>query len=154
MKINEVKQALNNLEQLQFILPDGSFVPAHFHVTEIGAITRHFIDCGGVERIEKKINFQLWEDVDYDHRLAPGKLLKIIDLAEEKLGLGNFEVEVEYQRETIGKFGIEFDGGHFLLTNTKTDCLAKDNCGIPTQKPRIKMSELSGNSCAPGSGCC
>jgi hypothetical protein len=154
MKINEVKQALNNLEQLQFILPDGSFVPAHFHVTEIGAITRHFIDCGGVERIEKKINFQLWEDVDYDHRLAPVKLLKIIELAEEKLGLGNFEVEVEYQRETIGKFGIEFDGGHFVLTNTKTDCLAKDNCGIPAQKPRIKMSELSGNSCALGSGCC
>jgi hypothetical protein len=154
MKITAVKQALNNLEALQFILPDGSFVPAHFHVTEIGAITRHFIDCGGTERIEKKINFQLWEDFDYDHRLAPSKLLKIIDLAEEKLGLGNFEVEVEYQRETIGKFGLEFDGSHFLLTNTQTDCLAKDKCGIPAQKPRIKMSELSGNSCAPGSGCC
>lgn len=154
MKITAVKQALNNLEALQFILPDGSFVPAHFHVTEIGAITRHFIDCGGTERIEKKINFQLWEDFDYDHRLAPSKLLKIIDLAEEKLGLGNFEVEVEYQRETIGKFGLEFDGSHFILTNTQTDCLAKDKCGIPAQKPRIKMSELSGNSCAPGSGCC
>jgi hypothetical protein len=154
MNINEVKQALQNLDKIQFILPNGSFVPEHFHITEIGVITRHFIDCGGTERIEKKINFQLWEDFDYDHRLAPSKLLKIIDLSEEKLGLGNFTVEVEYQSDTIGKYGIAFDGNNFLLTNTTTDCLAKDKCGIPTQKPRIKMSELSGNSCTPGSGCC
>lgn len=54
MKLSEVKQALTNLESVTFVLPDGTQVPAHFHVTEVGANTRHFIDCGGQERLEKK----------------------------------------------------------------------------------------------------
>ena len=157
MKLSEVKQALTNLDEIRFILPNGQQVPVHFHVTEIGTVTRHFIDCGGTERIEKKVNFQLWEATDYDHRLAPTKLLRIIDLAEEKLGLGNLDVEVEYQGDTIGKYLLAFDGAHFLLESTTTDCLAKDKCGSPEEKPRIRMSDLSsgtGSSCTPGGGCC
>jgi hypothetical protein len=157
MKLSEVKQALTNLDEIRFILPNGQQVPVHFHVTEIGAVTRHFIDCGGTERIEKKVNFQLWEATDYDHRLAPTKLLRIINLAEEKLGLGNLDVEVEYQGDTIGKYLLAFDGAHFLLESTTTDCLAKDKCGIPEEKPRIRMSDLSSgteSSCTPGGGCC
>ncbi|MGW8123551.1 DUF6428 family protein [Roseivirga echinicomitans] len=36
MKISEIKSHLNNLEQIAFQLPDGSLVPSHFHVTEVG----------------------------------------------------------------------------------------------------------------------
>jgi hypothetical protein len=154
MRLSDIKSALKGLETVSFILPNGALVSQHFHVTEIGAITRHFIDCGGTERIEKKIIFQLWEADDYDHRLSAEKLLKIINLSEEKLGLGNLDVEVEYQSDTIGKYNLEFDGINFLLSSTQTDCLAKDKCGISQEKPRIKMSDLSKNSCAPGSGCC
>jgi hypothetical protein len=154
MKLSDIKNALENLESVNFILPNGALVSQHFHVTEVGALTRHFIDCGGTERIEKKVNFQLWEADDYDHRLGAQKLLNIISLSEEKLGIGNLEVEVEYQSETIGKYGLDFDGIHFILTSTQTDCLAKDKCGIPEQKPRIKMGDLSKNACTPGGGCC
>lgn len=157
MKLSAVKHALSELQEIRFILTNGQQVPVHFHVTEIGAVTRHFIDCGGTERIEKKVNFQLWEADDFDHRLAPQKLIRIIELAEEKLGLGNLDVEVEYQGDTIGKYQLGFDGVHFLLESTKTDCLAKDKCGIPEEKPRIRMSDLSsgtGSSCTPGGGCC
>jgi hypothetical protein len=154
MRLSDIKSALKGLETVNFILPNGALVSQHFHVTEIGAITRHFIDCGGTERIEKKINFQLWEADDYDHRLSAEKLLKIINLSEEKLGLGNLDVEVEYQSDTIGKYNLEFDGINFLLSSTQTDCLAKDKCGIPQEKTKIKMRDLSKNSCAPGSGCC
>ena len=157
MKLSDVKSALETVEEVRFSLPNGQLVPIHFHVTEIGAVTRHFIDCGGTERIEKKVNFQLWEADDFDHRLAPQKLINIIKLSEEKLGLGNLDVEVEYQSETIGKYTLGFDGVNFLLESTQTDCLAKDNCGVPTEKPRIKMSDLTtdgGNSCTPGGGCC
>lgn len=157
MKLSDVKSALETVEEVRFSLPNGQLVPIHFHVTEIGAVTRHFIDCGGTERIEKKVNFQLWEADDFDHRLAPQKLINIIKLSEEKLGLGNLDVEVEYQSETIGKYTLGFDGVNFLLESTQTDCLAKDNCGVPSEKPRIKMSDLTtdgGNSCTPGGGCC
>lgn len=155
MKLSEIKQHLQKLKNIAFELPNGSLVPAHFHVTEVGKITKHFIDCGGTARKEEVINFQLWNENDYDHRLHPEKLSHIIELSEKTLGLEDLEIEVEYQSETIGKYGLDFNGTNFLLTTTLTDCLAKDNCGIePKQKPRIRISELGAQSCDPNSGCC
>ena len=137
-------------------MPNGELVPNHFHVTEVGLITKDFIDCGGTVRHEKVANFQLWEADDYDHRLHPEKLVSIIELSQNKLGIGDFDIEVEYQGETIGKYGIEHNGSHFVLTSKKTDCLAKDNCGIPQEKPKFNLADMtaSNSSCTPGSGCC
>tara|TARA_R110002050_G_scaffold129000_1_gene250435 strand:+ start:32380 stop:32856 length:477 start_codon:yes stop_codon:yes gene_type:complete len=158
MKLSEVKKALTNLEAVTFQLPDESFVPAHFHVTEVGAITKNFIDCGGTIRTETKVNFQLWEDEkDIDHKLKPGKLLDIIQLSERVLGLEDAEIEVEYQEHTIGKYDLEFNGTHFLLFNTQTDCLAKDKCGIPSQESAENAAVVNGEkvtACVPGNGCC
>lgn len=155
MRLSEIKNKLNQLEKIAFQLPNGEFVPNHFHVTEVGKISRHFIDCGGTVRNEEVVNFQLWDANDYDHRLHPEKLLDIIKLSERVLGIDDLEVEVEYQGNTIEKFGIDFDGKNFLLTNKQTDCLAKDKCGLPEEKPKIKLSELtSAPTCTPGGGCC
>lgn len=155
MKLAEVKTKLTGLQEVKFQLPNGTFVPNHFHVTEVGEITKDFIDCGGTVRREKAINFQLWEAGDFDHRLAPEKLVSIISLAEKVLHLGDWDVEVEYQGETIGKYGISFSGEHFVLTSKTTNCLADETCGLPAAKPRIKLSELqTNNSCTPGGGCC
>ncbi|MAD97111.1 MAG: hypothetical protein CMB99_07290 [Flavobacteriaceae bacterium] len=154
MKLSEVKQALNNLETIGFQLPNGELVPAHFHVTEVGKITKHFIDCGGTVRNEEVVNFQLWNANDYDHRLHPEKLINIIELSEKVLQLDDLEIEVEYQGTTIQKFGMDFNGQHFLLTTKHTDCLARTECGVPAEKPRVRLSTLQSNSCAPGSGCC
>ena len=155
MKLSEVKSALKSLETIGFQLPDGSLVPSHFHVTEVGKVSKHFIDCGGTVRQEDVVNFQLWNADDYDHRLHPEKLISIIELSEKVLQIKDHEVEVEYQGETIGKFGIDFDGTHFLLTTKQTDCLAKDACGIPAEKPKVKLADLNNASaCTPGGGCC
>lgn len=155
MKLSEVKSALKELETIGFELPNGELVASHFHVTEVGKITKHFIDCGGVERKEEVVNFQLWNANDYDHRLHPEKLLNIIELSEKTLNITDSEIEVEYQAETIGKFGLEFNGKNFLLTNKQTDCLAKDACGIPVAKQKIEILDIPAvNSCAPGGGCC
>lgn len=155
MKLSEIKSALSTLETITFKLPNGDLVPNHFHVTEVGKITKHFIDCGGTVRREDVVNFQLWNANDYDHRLHPEKLVDIIELSEKVLGIEDLEIEVEYQAETIGKFGLDFDGTNFILTTKQTDCLAKDQCGISTEKPKIKMSSLQESSCCtPKSGCC
>jgi hypothetical protein len=156
MKLSEIKELLKSLEIVQFQLPDTTFVPIHFHVTEIGEITKKFIDCGGTVREEKAINFQLWEANDFDHRLAPQKLIKIIELSERTLGLGDYEIEVEYQSDTIGKYTLAFNGKHFLLEAKSTNCLAQDNCGVPPEKLKVNSSELSKTSscCTPGGGCC
>lgn len=156
MKLSQLKEALNQRSQITFMLPDGTLVPRHFHVTEVGKVSKHFIDCGGTVRHEEVVNFQLWEANDYDHRLHPEKLIGIIELSEKVLGLEDLEIEVEYQAATIGKYGLDFDGTNFLLTTRQTDCLAKDNCGVPAEKPKIKLSQLqeSSSCCTPNSGCC
>jgi len=156
MKLSEIKNHLRNLKTIAFQLPNGELVPAHFHVTEVGKICKDFIDCGGKVRKEEVINFQLWEENDYDHRLHPKKLLKIIELSEKVFQFDDLEIEVEYQgATTIGKYNLDFDGTNFLLTSKLTACLAEDACGIPKQKPRIRISELGKvNSCSPSSGCC
>lgn len=156
MKLSEFKEHLKELKQIAFQLPDGSLVPSHFHVTEVGKVAKHFIDCGGTVRNEEVVNFQLWDANDYNHRLHPEKLVHIIELSEKVLELTDSEIEVEYQGETISKFGLGFNGTNFLLTTKQTDCLAKDNCGVPQEKKKVSLSQLTEEttSCAPGSGCC
>lgn len=157
MKLSEIKQVLPNLNALRFQLPDGAFVPVHFHVTEVGVIHKRFIDCGGVMREESIINFQLWEADDYDHRLAPKKLLDIVQLSEQKLNLDDLAIEVEYQQETIGKYSLGFDGNYFQLITLQTDCLAKDQCGVPSKKSTLPLAELGQKEtacCSPESNCC
>lgn len=156
MKVSELKQILSEVNTITFQLPDGRTVPEHFHVTEVGKVSKHFIDCGGTERTEEKVSFQLWTAEDYDHRLAAEKLRKIVEIAESRLQLPNAEIEVEYQSETIGKYGLKFYNGRFVLEALQTDCLAKDNCGIPETKPKVELSEIksSNNACTPGGGCC
>ncbi|MHA7832309.1 MAG: DUF6428 family protein [Flagellimonas sp.] len=155
MRLEEVKSALEHLKTIAFQLPNGELVPNHFHVTEVGKITKHFIDCGGTVRNEEIVNFQLWNANDYDHRLHPEKLVNIIDLSQKTLNIGDLEVEVEYQGQTIEKFALDFDGTNFLLTTKQTDCLAKDQCGVSAEKPKVKLSEVQNTqACAPGSGCC
>jgi hypothetical protein len=155
MKLSDVKKLIAEATEVNFQLENGTPVPEHFHVTEVGVITKHFIDCGGVIRNEKVANFQLWDANDFDHRLKPAKLLNIIKLSEEKLGIEDLEIEVEYQAETIGKYDLEFNGNNFVLMNKQTACLASDSCGIPQEKLKINLATISNQeACKPGGGCC
>lgn len=157
MKLSEIKKHLLTVDAVNFKLPTGVSVPEHFHVTEVGLVTKHFIDCGGTERIEKVVNFQLFDANDFEHRLKPQKLSNIIALSERKLGVGDLDIEVEYQSDTIGKYGLDFDGEDFMLLPKQTACLANDACGITPAKQKNKMAELQATNqscCTPGGGCC
>jgi hypothetical protein len=156
MKLSEFKSKLSSINNVDFIQPDGIPVPNHFHITEVGLTTKNFIDCGGTIRTEKVVNFQLWEANDTDHRLMPDKLSKIISLSEKALGLEDLDVEVEYQTKTIGRYGVRFENGMFVLEPKHTNCLASDSCGIPVEKKKLSLSEVGKSSacCTPGGGCC
>ncbi len=148
MKLSEVKELLNTLATVNFKLENGTYVPEHFHVTEIGVVTKHFIDCGGKVRNEKLANFQLWDANDFEHKLKPAKLLNIIAISEKILAMEDLEIEVEYQSETIGKYDLGFDGENFILLSKKTACLAQESCGT---KPKIEEKKVC---CSPESNCC
>lgn len=154
MKLSVFKNILQEVDKVSFRLEDSSYVPAHFHVTEVGCIEKRFIDCGGVVRVEKNINFQLWSANDIEHRLKPLKLLNIIKLSERKLDLEDSEIEVEYQGSTIGKYSLEFNGTDFILTNKTTACLAPDSCGITVITKEDENHKAAESCCSPGSGCC
>ena len=155
MKLSEIKNILEKAESVDFALENGTNVPEHFHVTEVGVVTKNFIDCGGTVRNEKVANFQLWDANDFDHRLKPQKLLNIIALSEKALGMEDLEVEVEYQSDTIGKYDLSHDGKNFILLAKTTNCLAPDKCGVPQEKVKINLNQvIAPTSCAPGSGCC
>ncbi|MGB1018749.1 MAG: DUF6428 family protein [Chitinophagales bacterium] len=159
MNLKAFKQALQNQEKVEFNLPNGKLVPKHFHITEVGVVSNKFIDCGGNLRQEIKINFQLWKNIDLHHRLSPQKLLGIIGKAESTLELDeNYEIQVEYQQDTVCLYNLDFKNGQFQLANTKTDCLAMEACGLEVvEKTKLKLSEIGtkvSNCCTPESGCC
>ncbi|MBI2270443.1 MAG: hypothetical protein HYU69_08830 [Bacteroidetes bacterium] len=157
MKISELKKHLSTINSLHFVLPNGTSIPAHFHITEMGLSTKHFIDCGGEIHSEKLANIQVWVANDFDHRLKPTGLSKIVDVSKKILGDEDLEIEVEYQTETIGKYSLEFKNGNFTLVAKYTDCLAKVNCGTPAKKKKLVLSEIETTKescCTPGGGCC
>ena len=156
MTISEINKQLLAVETVSFELENGTFVPENFHVTEVGKTTKHFIDCGGTMRTEETANFQLWDANDFDHRLKPQKLINIIALATKKLQIDeNLQIEVEFQAETIGKYDLGFNGENFVLLAKKTNCLALEQCGIPSNIVTEKIKTIVTNiTCKPNSGCC
>ena len=153
MLLSTFKQTLSKLDKLKFQLPNGQLVPSYFHITEVGKVTRNYIDCGGVLRQENKLNLQLWVSSDTEHRLKPDNILNILQLAEKQLGFSDLELEVEYQQTTVGRYKLALNGEVFELVNTQTACLAPNQCGIPQEKPRVRLT-ASGLSCNTDSDCC
>ena len=47
MIISELKTILQKYpdRKLRFVLPNEQAIPSHFHVTEVGRVSKEFIDC-------------------------------------------------------------------------------------------------------------
>ena len=123
----------------RFILPDGDVIPAHFHITEVGHITKRFIDCGGT--LHDKTDtclLQTYVADDVEHRLTAGTFAKILQLGDQVLPHDDLDVEVEYDCCVVAQYPIASaaaDGDYIdlQLGEKHTDCLAKEKCGIDGQ---------------------
>lgn len=157
MTLYELKNQLKSLDQVHFQYENGERLAAHFHLTELGRIDKHFIDCGGQLRNQTQLSLQLWHANDLEHRLSPEKFNHIIQLSEEKLKLPNAEILVEVQGRTIESYGLDFADDAFVLRKLYTACLATDQCGVPAAKPKIQLASLGQSAatcCTPGGSCC
>jgi hypothetical protein len=157
MKLSEFKNHLSNVSTLNLILPNGQPVPSHFHITEAGLVTKHFIDCGKTIHLKKTAVFQVWTARDVWHRLKPATLIGIINKSDKVFRGEDPEVEIEYQMETIGKFGLSYKDGDFILTAKQTDCLARERCEINPEYDKLshQQGQMKRNAvCLPASGCC
>lgn len=131
---------------VRFLLPDGGWVPAHFHITEVGHVLKRFIDCGGTRRAQETCLLQTWVNDDVDHRLHADKLAAIFDQAGDVMPHHGLPVEIEYEDGVVAQFPVEgaevIDGLLVFRCGWKhTDCLARGIC-------------LPGECCTPGSQCC
>lgn len=137
MNLEQFKQLLtqNSGAELRFQFSDGNALAPHFHVTEIGKVTKDFVDCGGTRRTSECCTLQTLVADDVDHRLNSDLLLGVLEKTDV-LGLeGWFDVEAEVQGDTIGIYSVASavaDNGKlvFELASKSTACLAPDKCGI------------------------
>ena len=134
---------------LRFLLPDGGWIPAHAHVTEVGRIDKTFVDCGGTVREAQACVLQTWVADDLEHRLSPGKLADVLDRASGILRSDELPVEIEYEDCSVSQFPVAAaeageEGLVFALVSKHTDCLAKELC----------LPQAAAEGCCAGEGCC
>lgn len=140
----------NNISsKLRFKLPNGNYVEEHFHVTEIGKITKEFIDCGGTNRTKQTCLLQLWSANDEDHRINAGRLFSVFSLAKHIYMDDKTPLEVQYGSDQAVIYDVEscVVNKNYIdvtLKSQKTDCLAPDKCGI---------KKCCGNNCDSNSCC-
>lgn len=151
MKLREFKALLdaNRGKTFGLQLPGEKAVPQAFHITEVGFVSKTFIDCGGAVHVIRTCQLQAWIGPDVDHRIEAGKMADILDKARSIVPDDELDLEIEYEDAVISQYPVDAalvsdDAVTLLLTAKHTDCLAPELCLLP-----------SGESCcAPGSGCC
>jgi hypothetical protein len=162
MKLHELKNVLvqNPAALVRFQLPNGDFVPAHAHVTEVARIDKRFVDCGGTFRTDSLCRLQTWFADDVDHRLNAGKLANIFTLAEGVLLTDDLEVDVEHELGYITQFplgSVAVANNEIILhlTERHTACLAMEKC-LPPAVPVSEFSPLKFNFTEkpPTTKCC
>jgi hypothetical protein len=120
---------------IRLLLPDDSFVPDHFHITEVGRVQKDFIDCGGAIRNSVTCVLQAWVANDVSHRLNTTRLSSIIEKGIPLLGSTDVPLEIEYDHGVISQYpvlgsDVTPQGVVLRLGSKHTACLAPDRCGI------------------------
>ena len=140
MKLNELKTILRSHPDSlpRFILPRGDEIPAHFHLTEVGHVTKKFVDCGGTLREREACVLQTWVADDFEHRLKSKRFADILELGRSILPTDELEVEVEWDCCVISQYPIAAartvqDRLEFQLETSHTACLAREKCGCEAE---------------------
>jgi hypothetical protein len=133
----------------RFVLPDGDFIPAHAHVTEVGHVVKNFIDCGGVTGKSETVLLQTHVGQDADHRLKADRFAKILQLGERVLPHDQLEVELEYDCCVVAQYPVSEvkpsgDDLDVVLGKRRTQCLAQER----------RNAAPADACCATAAACC
>ena len=170
MKTQEFLQILesNKNASLLFEYMPGRLVGANYHITEVKHITVDAVDCGAQTDAWKETIIQLWEspsEIGKTEYMSSFKALGIL----KKVGTMkpydlSSEVKIEYSNSLFHTAQLfvsdyELTNGNLLfkLAIEKTDCKAKETCGI--EAPLLTLDKINSTSteaevCTPGGGCC
>jgi hypothetical protein len=140
-------------KNVRFVLPDADMIPAEFHITEVGHVVRSFIDCGSTVRRLESCLLQAWvSENDSDHRLSASRLADILQASTKVVPSDDLEVEVEYEACAVAQYKVESadvadDELRFQLVHKKTDCLAREACGLAPTASGCGCGDEEGKCC-------
>jgi len=149
MKLSEIKAELNEHPEklIQFVLPTGTRIPVHAHVTEVARVEKRFVDCGGTFRTVAHCGLQVWLADDTEHRISAKKLLKALTKASPLLEGEDMDVEVECETPFVSQFPVVSTTVEENLLMVRlglkhTACLAPDVCLPPVPRVGIDFKPL------------
>ena len=151
MTLHDLKNALkaNPKRFPRFVLPNGDYIPAHAHVTEVGHVARSFVDCGGLTGKEEKILLQTHVGDDADHRLRSDRFAKTLQLGNRVIPSADLDVAVEYDCCVVAQYPIaeatpEDEHLNLILRRNRTQCRARER----------RESETAAGCRAASAACC
>jgi len=162
MKTQEFFKVLDEHKEksLLFEYAPNLFVGANYHITEVKHITVDSVDCGAQTDAWKETIIQLWESPNELDKTEYMTVYKALDILKKVGTMKPYtldsELKLEYSNATfhtaqlfVNDFEIQRDHLIVKLAIEKTDCKAKDLCGVPE-----KEAEKVEACCSPSSGCC
>ena len=164
----KTQEFFNVLEQhkgksLLFEYAPNLLVGANYHITEVKHITVDSVDCGAQTDSWKETIIQLWESPLEKNKTEYMSVLKALGILNKvgkmKLFELNAEVKFEYSNKTFHTAQLfvndfEIRGNNLLvkLAVEKTDCKAKETCGVQEE---LVVDGMAGEPCcSPNGNCC
>ena len=152
----------NQDKSLLFEYTPGQLVGANYHITEVKHLHIEAVDCGANTDSWNETVIQLWESPSEIGKTQYMSAYKATGILNKVGGMKpydlNSEVKIEYGNplfHTAHLFIDDFEihGSNLLikLAVTKTDCKAKETCGIPET---AAMEPENDSCCSPETGCC
>ncbi len=149
-------------KSLLFEYEEGKLVGANYHITEVKNTTIDSIDCGSGTDFWKETVIQLWEspkEIGKRDYMSVYKALAILNKVNKiKPMTEEAEVKFEYSNADfhtaqlfVSDYNLDGDSLLFKLSVKKTDCKAKETCGVD-QNEQPEMATTTG--CNPNTGCC
>jgi Family of unknown function (DUF6428) len=148
-------------KSLLFQYAPQQLVGANYHITEVKHIKIDAVDCGAQTDSWNETIIQLWESPAELGKTQYMSALKALGILNKVGKMKSYdlasEVKFEYSNalfHTAQLFVQDFEiYGNNLVLNLaieKTDCKAKELCGVPEPEAVLEKT----NTCAPNSGCC
>jgi len=152
----------NPNKSLLFEYKEGQTIGANYHITEVKNVTIDSVDCGAGIDFWKETIIQLWEspkEIDKKEYMSAFKALGILNKVDKMKPMErNVEIKFEYSNTTfhtaqlfVNDYLIDGENLKLILGVQKTDCKAKEACGVPVEENTSENKEACR---APESGCC
>ena len=150
-------------KSLLFEYAPNQIVPANYHITEVKHVTIDSVDCGARTDAWKETIIQLWESPDEIGKTEFMSTYKALGILKKVGTIKPFvldaELKFEYSNDSfhtaqlfVNDFEIIGNNLKLKLAIEKTDCKAKDICGVPEE---LVVNDMKGEPCCtPDGNCC